>query len=370
MEIKFGAFFYDSISLGDNIQTLAASQYLPKTDYLVNKNTFEVYDLTFRKVQIDERKTKIKIIFNGCFTSLKSIPKYLDPLFISLHLSSLENVDLNLFKDKKVGCKDLYTYNLLRNSGANLNIYFSACLTLSLKKENYLKLENKTSTKKILVVDTHKDYPDLFQKYALNQLKFGEIEYLTQEIESKLPNDKKIYLAHELLAKIALADLVITSRLHTLLPALAFRIPVIYIGNPQPQFDGLIRCPQIGCEGVLNSLVLDLNEISKYDWTKLSKEYFIESTFQIVREGEITIKQFLGLISNDLTPKPGDIYQHHRHKKPCKVLGLGKNYENNEEIIIYQEIESQMIWSIPIKMFQDNVVYDEKMTKRFIKIYT
>ena len=288
-ETIYGALCYNnSYNLGDNIQSLAAIQYLPMISYWIDRDTSEVFDLKGNKVDTDKFPDgfKIKCIYNGWFDGQYCKfppPKYIDPLFISFHINETSHIndkrynilDNNKIKFKSitlnseyfskhgsVGCRDLYTYDLLKRN--NIDCYFSACLTLTLKKEHYLK----EYSDKILVIDAYIDCPDLFDKLHscllsnlpnfynyITGIKSDKIEYISQALENVLlDNNKKLTLADKLLQKIAGAKLVITSRLHSALPAIAFNVPVIFLNN---------NMDDVRFRGLINSSFIDRFNLSK-----------------------------------------------------------------------------------------------------------
>src|SRR5271170_1991610 len=97
-DILYGALCYNnSYNLGDNIQTLAATQYLPKVDIWIDRDTNELFDFQgnllsdelFDDLFID-KGFKIKIIYNGWFDGQYCKfppPIYVIPLFISFHVN-------------------------------------------------------------------------------------------------------------------------------------------------------------------------------------------------------------------------------------------------------------------------------------------
>ena len=273
---KFGALCYiNSYNLGDNIQTLAAIQHLPKIDYWIDRDTGNLYDTNGNSIILNDTNIKIKCIYNGWFDGQYCNfppPEYIEPLFISFHINetshksdkrydvldpkiNFKSISLNnkyFSKYGSVGCRDYHTFYLLRKN--NIDCYFSACLTLTLKKENYFV----SYSDKILIIDAHIDCPDIFDKYMPENIKLAmnksdsSIEFMTQALEGVLPNNaEKLLLATELLQKIAGAKLIITSRLHSTLPAIAFGIPVIFmnLNLSDVRFDGLICGPCIDING-------------------------------------------------------------------------------------------------------------------------
>jgi hypothetical protein len=206
----------------------------------------------------------------------------IEPLFISFHITEsavrklTSQESINYFKKyEPIGCRDLYTMNLLKNKG--VDAYFSGCLTLTLK--------NKVASRsdKILIVDVPKEMLDciptslikkseissqyaylslakktriFFRDYRghiythiknLNCLQIFKkvFEGISKKIyvACQLSTQKKLELAEERLNDMATAKLVITSRLHCVLPCIAFKTPVISLrANPDdPRYKGLLQ---------------------------------------------------------------------------------------------------------------------------------
>ena len=78
---KFALLKYTTENIGDEIQSIAACRFLPKVDYLIDRD----------RIDAEPVDSKTKIILNGWFTdSPENWPvknKNIIPLFISFHLS-------------------------------------------------------------------------------------------------------------------------------------------------------------------------------------------------------------------------------------------------------------------------------------------
>lgn len=117
--MKYGLFSYSTSNIGDEVQSIAARQFLPP-------ETLTYFDRdSIDDTQISE---KTKLIMNGWFTKKPQNwpPKntLIDPLLISFHIanewgSSVENLltpeSLDFYKKHgPVGCRDKNTESLLR----------------------------------------------------------------------------------------------------------------------------------------------------------------------------------------------------------------------------------------------------------------
>lgn len=258
MNMKYGMLSYDLshkyINIGDHIQSLAAKQYLPKVDALIQRDYLNNLDI----------KEKTSVIMNGWFTHRpENWPPVdvLNPFFISFHLNSSiaekvlnqsENVDY-LKKHAPIGCRDVGTLEVLQKYG--IDAYYSSCLTTTLD----VKYKSEEKNNDILIVDLlYKD--DLRQNYKpiikrfIETIRKGRLpkfnnrlkkinslipkkilksaKYLTHRIHNKNYTDSELFeKAESLIKKYANAKLVITSRIHCALPCLALGTPVIFIAG-------------------------------------------------------------------------------------------------------------------------------------------
>ena len=270
--MKYGLLTYAEnqkyFNIGDYIQSLAAKQFLPKIDCYLNREKLADYN-----------GEPIKMIMNGWFThnTRNWIPsENIKPLFVSFHLNNTaapamlnEKGIAYLKKHAPIGCRDVYTVNLLQSKG--IDAYFTGCLTLTL--DNY-GVNNNERDNNIYIVDPLYSYPS-WEKISMNYKSFlrsvenGDILklhrknkhlknfisaeilqdaiYIMHELPSNTYTDEEIFaMADNLLKKYAKAKLVITSRIHCALPCLALRTPVIYING----FDSFVDTCRF--EGILD----------------------------------------------------------------------------------------------------------------------
>jgi len=289
--VKYGLIVASTENIGDDIQSLAALQFLPRVDYIINRD-YIAY------VKCKDNK-KIKAIMNGWFMIRPENwppPSCIEPLFISFHLAPkaatkmvIQQNSIEYFKRYKVGCRDLWTLRLMRRW--KVDAWFSGCLTLTLD----YGLRKLKRSNKILIVDldpialkyvphsvlreaeiiTHNlindsSYSTLSRSFILSMRKtlpeevrlvFRKSKVIKKmwntimEFDESLRYRKlftkasKIHLVTRLLRalsyvkKYALAKLVLTSRLHAALPAVAFGTSVIFVHRNlnDPRFIGLIK---------------------------------------------------------------------------------------------------------------------------------
>lgn len=269
--MKYGLLKYEEnaqfFNVGDNIQSLAAKQFLPRVDELINREKLGEYE-----------GEELKMILNGWFThnAQNWIPsESINPLFVSFHINNtaapfmLTEKGINyLKKHQPIGCRDQYTVDLLKSK--DIEAFFTGCLTLTL--DTY-KVDDSERTDNIYIVDplygyTTKRKVTRNYKTFLRSIQSGKIlelgkrekhlkGFLDQElIDSAIhinqepdantyTDDEKFAMAEDLLNKYARAKLVITSRIHCALPCLAMGTPVIFINGFETfvdscRFDGII----------------------------------------------------------------------------------------------------------------------------------
>ncbi len=265
--MQFGAFSYAySTNLGDEIQTLSATQYLPRVDVLIERDRLHWY----------RDCPPVFVIFNGWFTRPSSWPPpdSISPLFVAFHAAKPELlVDkrfVSYFKRREpIGCRSLATLEAFRRIG--VDAYFSGCLTLTIKREQIAR------TDQIYAVDVD---PSLYANLVpgdikqravrvshefpppdaplLTQAKWGSVHlglrgiYKWDGVRSLLRgagerlnglrHSFRLSRARELLTQYSSAKLVITSRLHCALPCLALGTPVVLLRRDiesDPRFAGL-----------------------------------------------------------------------------------------------------------------------------------
>ena len=130
-------FYRESNNLGDYIQSIAAKKLIHERAVPIDREALNSYNGPITK-----------LIMNGWFMeNSKNWPPTdnIKPLIISFHINPiavknmLKPIGIAFFKKHEpIGCRDLYTQNVLTQHG--VESYFSGCLTLTLKNKN----KNKT----------------------------------------------------------------------------------------------------------------------------------------------------------------------------------------------------------------------------------
>jgi hypothetical protein len=269
--LKFGLLTYTEnrrfFNVGDFIQSLAAKQFLPRVDELINREALGSYS-----------GGPVKLIMNGWFTHNASdwVPApAIDPLFISFHINNtaapamLDSAGVAYLKaHEPIGCRDQFTVDILRAKG--IEAYFSGCLTLTL--DSY-RVDDSARGDAVYIVDPLYGYPTSAKvtydyRRFLRSVQNGDVfkigrrarhlarlidrdllataVHVNQEPPANTYSDaEKFAMAEGLLHTYARARLVITSRIHCALPCLALGTPVIFVNGftsfvDSCRFDGIL----------------------------------------------------------------------------------------------------------------------------------
>jgi len=317
MTDTYGVVMAFTENLGDDIQSLAALGFLPKLDVVINRD----YPHSFFTV---------KAIFNGWYTHEPwqwAIPSTIVPLFISMHIAdfafpillSRQAVRRVLIRYGPVGTRDFFTLGVLRAYG--VPAYFTGCLTLTLGSSyNFLRRRRQDY---ILVADLLEDVsfirrnaevrsasqmlhqtptsygsqlPESLKRFFKKVVPSAVIDNVNYRLQlalaRRLDAATRLIRALQRVAEIAGASLVVTSRLHVALPALAFDVPVVFVHKNlrDPRFWGLTDFMNVYTPKRFRDLVkggkLDPKDfgIPKYERLQELKTQLVERVKEFVRE--------------------------------------------------------------------------------------
>ena len=260
-------FYYDSVNIGDDIQSLAAYELLKDENVaFIDREDLKNY-----------ASEEIQLLANGWFLhNPERWPpsKTLHPYFISFHMAKYKSVrqkvlsaDLLSYYQKyePIGCRDYETKRLFESIG--VKAYYSGCLTLTLPKREV------TRTDRIIIVDLFINNI-LKGKYArkvtyklIPKRYHDQVELITHIRSSKGQSiDEKLREADRLLDRYASAKLVITSRIHCALPCLALGTPVLFF-----DFGYVRKINRDRFEGVLDLMNTIRPKIPFHENTRLEK---------------------------------------------------------------------------------------------------
>lgn len=211
--------YRDSTNLGDEVQTLAAINVLKKLGLKCEGFVDRDYPAVTKQVNL---------LVNGFIQQQNIAGKTqndkINPIFNNFHLNHIDQRTLaksleQLKKHSPIGCRDRWTYDLLKKHG--VDAFFNHCLTLTFDRR-----KNEPENGKVFVVDLDSFVP------IPKEIKRKGLHYVSQEAVNNYSHDTKMRMAQELLDRYrAEASLVITSKLHCALPCVAMGIPVILFGN-------------------------------------------------------------------------------------------------------------------------------------------
>jgi hypothetical protein len=220
--LKYASLKYDhpSSNLGDNMQSIAAEQFLPHVDLKCDRDALN-------QVMTDEKHL---LLMNGWFTALpQNWPpsESIVPIFVGFHIENskrthdllLNQLSVEYFnRHEPIGCRDKTTAKLLSEKG--VRTYYSKCLTLTFPKR-----QHDPTNGKVFLVDTESiPIPKSIERKAIQ---------ITHEVPYFYSDEIKSDMARFLLDMYKnQARLVITTKLHCALPCIAFGVPVIFFGDP------------------------------------------------------------------------------------------------------------------------------------------
>jgi hypothetical protein len=240
MSERFALLAYSTNNLGDEIQSIAARQFLPSVDLLIDRDDWTTAP--------PDPEGRFKIILNGWFTRYPQRwppPDWLLPLPISMHITReryqsaprvpaqalLEGEALAYLKrHQPIGGRDLWTVRLLREHG--VDSYFSGCLTLTLDAEPAARGDY------VCAVDLD---DEMYQRLAQQtRTPIIRLRHRDSEGGSFVQRCAKAELFLSLYTQ---AKYVITTRLHCALPSLAFGTPTLFVNNVADSYrlEGLVE---------------------------------------------------------------------------------------------------------------------------------
>ena len=286
-------------NIGDYIQTLAVIKLIGKDYKILDRESLNSYN--------DEPR---KVIINGWFMEkpLNFPPSSnIKPLFISFHINPdiasdfLNSNTVSYLKEHQpIGCRDTFTQELLEKH--NIKTFFSSCVTLTLNKTDYISPVYKKNTTLIIgafdrlkpYIETNKGlYKGLISRikapykllnYQTKNLIFKrwlrkqnfEINFVNQIVEKKISSHEEgVKLAEEVLIKIANSDHIITSRIHSALPAVAMGKKVIFINEGLDNINHRSRLS--GLQSFFKSIKLKEIRILNFDTIKVTHNHMVYS---------------------------------------------------------------------------------------------
>lgn len=235
MSMKFGLIVHHTTkNIGDDIQSLATSYFLPQIDYIINRERLDTF--------VSNDKESVAALMPGWYLWNKwnwPPSEYIIPKFISFHYSNrtigrrtdepFEDLFLSgIGKDYMnahgpIGARDYYTQNWLER--LDIKTYFSSCITTTLPNMPSTNDKNRY----ICLVDVENSNVEKAVHAVSSDIQIKKITHKVADkhFKAKWPKRKKV--AEMLLTTYQNARCVVTTRLHCSLPCLAMGVPVLLI---------------------------------------------------------------------------------------------------------------------------------------------
>ncbi|MBE5859924.1 MAG: polysaccharide pyruvyl transferase family protein [Butyrivibrio sp.] len=235
--MKYGVLWRKTTkNIGDDMQSYAASLWLPRVDYMV-----DIEDLDGFEVEDDEPVATIMSAWYMWHKWNWPPSKNLYPMWIGFHYDDIQRGRKRgmpchfeylesgpgkeyLKKYEPIGCRDPYTQEELEKRG--IKCYFSACVTLTLPKRKIVKPDKEY----IVCVDVGSKVVEAVKK----QVKGTDVEVKVlpptrKEPSTDIPWEERKKEVESYLDIYQNAKCVVTKRLHCALPCLALETPVLLV---------------------------------------------------------------------------------------------------------------------------------------------
>lgn len=259
---------YPGYNIGDAVQTICVMQFyealkIPQRD-IVYLYLYEVNAYRGEKLIVPMVEAAVGIGF-----ALLPLSPDIIPIFVSTHfaMSELTEEQVDYLKQfEPIGCRDEYGFNLMQKYG--VNAYISGCMTLCLSSERLLRSNFVMSSgliKRQGAMDRRPfliDVPEALQDYIPNTYKRNAVilSHLMplNSIGEMTKTDAECYFSQaeqRLYEYLTSASIVVSSRLHALVPCIAMGIPVVGVfENISYRFSWLDRLIPLYSEEDFNSI--------------------------------------------------------------------------------------------------------------------
>lgn len=231
--MKYGLLYNKyALNLGDDIQTYAQSRFLPRIDYLIDREAIDSF--------VPSKKEYVATILNAWYQHDLihfDISPYIYPKFISMYFLEfyfyqhlLGNHNLCYFDESviekfkqfaPIGVRDMHTKGLFDE--LDIPNYFSGCLTLTLERFEGIEKEDF-----IYAVGLNEK-----ELARLKKMTKREVRVFKQDYEESVFQDETWEVrkkrVEEILKEYQRAHMVITTKLHCTLPCIALETPVLLL---------------------------------------------------------------------------------------------------------------------------------------------
>lgn len=226
--------FHNTDNIGDDIQSYAAMQFLPRVDHVIDREQLDLFS--------PPSGGYVAAIMNGWYMHDKfSWPpsSHLVPLYLSMHFTRYDHLGIGekyleglggdyLRRYAPIGCRDDATVQLLQEKG--IETWFSGCVTLTLPKQPVKKPERPY----LCICDLNKEQAEHARNLAAAAgLDVVETAHRVDYYTHPMDWSERVTALKALLGTYQNAACVITSRLHCALPCLAMEVPVLLLYDEQ-----------------------------------------------------------------------------------------------------------------------------------------
>lgn len=238
---------YSTNNIGDDIQSVAASRFVPKVDRFINRENMWRYD-----------GPNTKMILNGFYmdTSRHFPPSgRIDPLLVSMHVTPVWREGFMkrgreyLREHGPVGCRDRSTLEYMLDNG--VPAYFSGCLTLTLLPNPAIERQDY-----ILAVDIPEE-----TVAAMRTMTDRPIFELSHDFWESYDMEVRHRFAKSFLYLYNSAHCVVTRRMHAALPSLSMGTPTVLLDLDLEKFPERFS----GLKELVNCMTQEEFESGGYD---------------------------------------------------------------------------------------------------------
>lgn len=321
-DCSYGVITYNSINIGDEIQSLAAMRFLPRVDEYVYREQIANF--------VPEKGKRTKCIMNAWWMWCPAnFPpsKHVDPLLVSMHFYPNSRSKLLTDKTKRffkengpVGCRDIGSCEWLQQNG--VDAYFSGCLTTTLQR-NY----DVPRGDYILCVDVGSEVVKEIRKRTKRP-----VYEISRDISPFYNSKQRFEFARCILALYHNAHCCISPRLHAITPCLAMEVPVLRLVDNAITSSGVDK-RYAGFESFYNTLHVNefLSNPTAYDLESPppNPENHLPMRNKLIE----TCRNFTGYDSQK-SPIPSDF------NIAVEMAKLNKySYDNIKRILYFAKIE-------------------------------
>jgi len=211
--MKNAVFSFNTPNLGDDMQSLAAALMLPSVDAYVDRDALDL-------VRLDEPH---RLIMNSWFAikRYRAVPHHsLDPIYFGFCVGRDELLNSSWkaewAKNGSIGCRDAQSVALMQLHG--IQAHFTGCLTMWIGR----RIEKPAKRSGVLFIDVPEEVERTIPPDILNRA-----ERITNATKTGQSPKARFVAAARLLDKMRTAEMVVTKRLHAVLPCVGFETPAL-----------------------------------------------------------------------------------------------------------------------------------------------